>query len=55
MGCEGEHRQAIDAEDIGPLIDALRYIRGDDVAGMEGHLPAKQVAEAALQPFEEGK
>jgi hypothetical protein len=42
---------AIDARDVGPLVEALRYISGEDVAGMDGHLRPEQVALAALKPF----
>jgi hypothetical protein len=53
MGCEGQHRPAIDAEDVEPLIEAAR----EALSLFEGQ-PEHRAAEAliaALLPFEEGK
>lgn len=41
----GEKREV---PDYGELVSALRYISGEDVAGMDAHLPAKEVALKAL-------
>lgn len=36
---------------VGPLLDALSYISGEDVAGMDAHLEPREVARAALTAF----
>ncbi len=50
---KSEEEAAYPATDIELLLEALRYIRGEDVAGLEAHMNPKEVANNALKAFEE--
>lgn len=46
------NEELMPVSDVEPLVKALRYITGQDVAGMEGHQRPADVASAALGEFE---